>query len=584
MAANDRTNYSYGSVSIANKDSTVESFSDTAGSSFNDKKPASILLRSILFLFLVTLIAAACFFLQPKQEVSENVKNVHVNVDPAVPSPPATTTRDESEIPFRYNDQLVDHFDTPGLTVTNATTWSQRYFISSKYFAGPGHPIFVIIGGEGVLHKILYPFVSEHLAKTFNAYVIQPEHRFYGVSQPFGHKVKHNHDLVGYLTTEQAMADIIRLVRHKQDELQCSSDKSSPNYCPIITVGGSYPGFLSAMLRFIYPDVVDISYASSAPLHLYAQEVHPSDYYEFVTKVAEEASTGCSAATKSGLHGIGQMIDDSNLSVKDLAKKMNVCPDSIPAYITTEALFREELMMIVSSSYADFNMGYYPPKDENTQLMMACKVFQNKDTDLWEKMVEILGVIGGDDGNGDADDALIEKEKSEACFEMLSFLPAGARATISSSDWSGAGDGNTGRSWEFQLCSDLIVRTGFSEKSMFPPREWTLDWLTTHCRSRFGVTPQPYRLVDMWGFNDLVGNGASRILFTNGLNDGWSVSSILEDLSDSLVAINFPNGAHHSDLSHEGPNDNDTDDIKAGYGQIANLLGKWLKDIKDEQL
>jgi hypothetical protein len=316
---------------------------------------------------------------------------------------------------------------------------------------------------------------------------------------------------------------------------------------------------------------------------LYAQEVHPSDYYDLVTKVAEEASTGCAAATKSGLLGIGQMIDDSNLTVKELAKKMNVCTASIPAYITANALLRQELIMIVSSSYADFNMGYYPPKDENTQLMKACKVFQNKDTDLWEKMVEILGVIGVDD-NGDADDALIEKEKSEACFEMLSFLPAGARATISSADWSGAGDGNTGRSWEFQLCSELIVRTGFSEKSMFPPREWTLDWLTKHCRSRFGVTPQPYRLVDMWGFNDLVGNGASRILFTNGLNDGWSASSILEDLSDSIVAINFPNGAHHSDLSHEGPNDNDTDDIKAGYGQISNVLGKWLNDIKDEQL
>lgn len=106
---------------------------------------------------------------------------------------------------------------------------------------------------------------------------------------------------------------------------------------------------------------------------------------------------------------------------------------------------------------------------------------------------------------------------------------------------------HTGRTWEFQLCSDLIVRTGFSAESMFIEREWTLEWLADHCESRgFGVEPQPYRLVDQWGFNDLVGNGASRILFTNGLNDGWSVLSILEDLSDTLVTLNFPNGAHHS--------------------------------------
>ena len=71
----DRTNanYSYGSVSIAfqKEDSNVESFTDTARSKFNGKKPPSLFLRSILFLFLATIIAAACFFLQPKQEVGK---------------------------------------------------------------------------------------------------------------------------------------------------------------------------------------------------------------------------------------------------------------------------------------------------------------------------------------------------------------------------------------------------------------------------------------------------------------------------------------------------------------------------------
>jgi hypothetical protein len=115
---------------------------------------------------------------------------------------------------------------------------------------------------------------------------------------------------------------------------------------------------------------------------------------------------------------------------------------------------------------------------------------------------------------------------------------------------------------------------------MFPVRERSLEWLTDHCQSRFGVTPQPYGLVDEWGFNDLVAGGASRILFTNGLNDGWSVLSVLESLSNSIVAINFPNGAHHSDLSHEGPSAEDTEDIKHGFSQITNLLSFWLEGMK----
>eukprot|EP00978_Attheya_sp_CCMP212_P046764 scaffold410464_cov20-Attheya_sp.AAC.1 len=88
---------------------------------------------------------------------------------------------------------------------------------------------------------------------------------------------------------------------------------------------------------------------------------------------------------------------------------------------------------------------------------------------------------------------------------------------------------------------------------MFPYREWTLDWLTEHCQSRFEVTPEPNTLVNQWGFDDLVGNGGSRLLFTNGLNDMWSAGSYTTNLSDSIVAINFPNGAHHSDLNHIGP-------------------------------
>lgn len=507
----------------------------------------------LLGFVLACAVGAVCFFVLPKG-----------------PAPR------ESEIPFLFDQQLVDHFNTPGLTATNATTWSQRYFVSSKYFAGPGHPIFVIVGGEGGLTKILYPFVSEHLAKRFQAFVLQPEHRFYGESQPLG-PVKHNHDLVGYLTPEQAMADLIRLLRYKQHELHCSTDRSSPDYCPVITVGGSYPGFLSAMLRLVHPDVIDIAYAASAPLHMQAQQVNSWDYFEFVTKIADEASPGCASATKSSLLDIADWISTSNATFKDFEDLMGICPNTIPEYIQTNEVFREELMMLVSMTFADFNMAYYPPNDENTKLIIACKLFQNNATNIFEKMRAVLAIIqSADEG--------IEQGSSKIhgkCFDMMSILPAGARATISSSDWSGAGPGNDGRSWEFQLCTDLIVRTDFSKKSMFPPRKWSLEWLSAHCHYRFGVIPQPYRLVNLWGFNDLVSKGATRILFTNGLNDGWSISSITNDLTNSLVAINFPNGAHHSELSHGGPNDNDTDDIKAGYILISDLLEKWLLEVKN---
>lgn len=38
----------------------------------------------------------------------------------------------------------------------------------------------------------------------------------------------------------------------------CTAERGQPGYCPVVTVGGSYPGFLSAMMRLRYPAVVDM--------------------------------------------------------------------------------------------------------------------------------------------------------------------------------------------------------------------------------------------------------------------------------------------------------------------------------------
>lgn len=147
------------------------------------------------------------------------------------------------------------------------------------------------------------------------------------------------------------------------------------------------------------------------------------------------------------------------------------------------------------------------------------------------------------------------------------------------------GTGHNGEIWDWQTCTLLVEALGFSNSSMFPPRPWTMEWLNRHCDSRFGVTPDPYRLVRTWRFDDLRdGANATKILFTNGLNDGWSVGGIMSNLSDSLLAINFENGAHHSDLSGNGPSEEDTDDIRQGYGIIRGILSSWINEIQGPKL
>lgn len=95
------------------------------------------------------------------------------------------------------------------------------------------------------------------------------------------------------------------------------------------------------------------------------------------------------------------------------------------------------------------------------------------------------------------------------------------------------------------------------------------------------MRPQPLSLSRLWGFDSL--QSASRIVFVNGLNDGWSVGSVLHDVAPQrgLLALNLPNGAHHSELSHEALAD--TPDVLEVHGKLLALFGRWLGEVKAEE-
>lgn len=145
------------------------------------------------------------------------------------------------------------------------------------------------MGGEGGIEPstgIYYPFIAHHLAKDYGAYVLQPEHRFYGESQPMGSGFNFSNKdnapaTTALMTTEQAtMWDVVNLVQYTRNKLHYLKGQ---HRCPVITVGGSYPGFLSLAMRIVHPDIVDISYAASAPIGFYSQEVHQFEYYDHLT-------------------------------------------------------------------------------------------------------------------------------------------------------------------------------------------------------------------------------------------------------------------------------------------------------------
>lgn len=454
--------------------------------------------RASRFLFMLTILAIAAFgafmtgdFVSDKSE-SATVSSRHRNV---------LLEKHYDKHAMFYDHQVVDHFDT-----YNRQVYPQRFYKISKHWKGPGHPILVILGGEASLDlPMLYPYVYKGLAKEFHAFVLSPEHRFYGKSQPV--KDPTSEDLIKYLSPDQALLDAISIIQYTRESIGCSMEKSSEDYCPVITFGGSYPGFLSAMLRFRFPDVVDISYAASAPLQLYAQTVAAEAYFDKVSEVAEVASPGCKAAVRGTLYSANEELLAQYTSVTEAAKATGFCTKTFPAYMQDIPEFiSETIASLIPAVFADFNMAYYPPGPD-TALERACHIFQSSKHSPLERISRFYGL------RGEVEYGLASKPK---CFDLSLELPSGPNARIRGADSSGNGSGFSGEIWEFQCCKDLIVRASYSENSMFLPRPFQYAWLAEHCHQRFkGVQMQPFRMVSEWKFNDL--SNASRILFTVGL-------------------------------------------------------------------
>lgn len=157
---------------------------------------------------------------------------------------------------FQYDiktfDMLIDHF-----SFVETRTFPLRYLINDSYVEKRDSPILIYAGNEADIEK--FPQNTGFMwraAKELKALIIFAEHRYYGESLPFGDESFENLKYLGYLNTQQAMADFAELLNF----LNPRSKR------PVIAMGGSYGGRLAAWMRLKYPHILIGSLASSAPL------------------------------------------------------------------------------------------------------------------------------------------------------------------------------------------------------------------------------------------------------------------------------------------------------------------------------
>lgn len=374
---------------------------------------------------------------------------------------------------------------------------------------------------------------------------------------------------------------------------------------------GSYPGFLSFSARLRYPAVFQGAYAASAPVRFYAQQVDEGAYYKVISDTAELAVPGCAAGARRAFRALEKELIgkvDGPAAVHAALQKLGLCtdPKTVPLYLSENPnVFFKEVSMVLQYTFAGMNMGYYPPS-KTLPLAKSCDALVAADTD--EKSLSALKYVLGlnylrgktrrlSGGrkmlvpavSDDHDDRPAAGAEESSCIPLSGQLPSGPHARITAGDWSGVGAGDDGESWDLQTSTMLVEKIGTNNQTdMFPARSWEMCWLRMHAQTRFGIAgkpgvePRPTELAAAWGFSSasaLVASGASKILFTNGLRDGWSAGGVKETLSEKqeLLALNFENGAHHSDLAHFPPDPAiDTPDITAGRAKGADIMAGWL--------
>jgi lysosomal Pro-X carboxypeptidase len=108
---------------------------------------------------------------------------------------------------------------------------------------------------------------------------------------------------------------------------------------------------------------------------------------------------------------------------------------------------------------------------------------------------------------------------------------------------------------------------------------WDITSQADGCRSQWGVTPRPEWANVMLGGKRI--KGASNIVFSNGMQDPWHGGGILQNISDTVVAITIPDGAHHIDLMFTDPADAEFGDIAAAREFERAFMRQWVAEAEE---
>ncbi|RDX90540.1 Lysosomal Pro-X carboxypeptidase, partial [Mucuna pruriens] len=405
---------------------------------------------------------------------------------------------DAEDIKTFYYKQVLDHFN---YRHESYKTFQQRYLINFKYWGGANSsaPILAYLGAEAPIDYSPQSigFLTDNAA-SFNALLVYIEHRYYGKSVPFGTREEalKNANTIGYFNSAQAIADYAAVLIHIKKTLHAPKS-------PVIVIGGSYGGMLASWFRLKYPHLTIGALASSAPI-LYFDDITPQNaYFSVVSRDFREASETCYQTILNSWSEIDRVSSQQNgLSI--LSQRFNTCH---PLNMSSEL---KDYLGTMYTSAAQYN---HPPT------------------------YPVTVICSGIDRASYGSDILSKIYSGLVAFRGNTTCKVNGPTIVS----------ETTVGWRWQTCSEMVIPIGIGNDTMFQPDPFSLKIYAKECKKLFGVSPRPHWVTTYYGGHNIklvLQNFGSNIIFSNGLRDPYSSGGVLENISNTLVAIHTVNGKY----------------------------------------
>uniref|UniRef100_A0AC11CV85 Prolylcarboxypeptidase n=1 Tax=Ovis aries TaxID=9940 RepID=A0AC11CV85_SHEEP len=130
--------------------------------------------------------------------------------------------------------------------------------------------------------------------------------------------------------------------------------------------------------------------------------------------------------------------------------------------------------------------------------------------------------------------------------------------------------------WSYQACTEMVMPTcSDGVDDMFEPHSWNMKEYSDDCFKQWGVRPRPSWIPTMYGGKNI--SSHTNIIFSNGELDPWSGGGVTKDITDTLLAIVIPNGAHHLDL--RASNALDPVSVQLTRSLEVKYMKQWVTDF-----